>query len=183
VPEPAGADQPFAEHLLLAATAGDEAAFAAIYLVLQPRLVRYARGLVGQDADDVSAEAWLQIARDIGRFSGDPQSFCGWAARVVRNRALDHLRALGRRPVNSAPIEEFFDVAAANDTAGEAIEHLSTNAALDLIATLPREQAEAVLLRAVVGLDAKTAGEVLGKSAGAVRVSAHRGLKNLAKRL
>jgi RNA polymerase sigma-70 factor, ECF subfamily len=35
----------------------------------------------------------------------------------------------------------------------------------------------------VVGLDAQTAGEVLGKRAGAVRVAAHRGLKRLARQV
>ena len=60
---------------------------------------------------------------------------------------------------------------------------MSTRHALELIAALPREQAEAVLLRAVVGLDSTTAGQVLGKSATAVRVAAHRGLKALGKRL
>ena len=56
-------------------------------------------------------------------------------------------------------------------------------AALELIATLPRDQAEAVLLRAVVGLDAVSAGKVLGKRPGAVRVAAHRGLRALGRRL
>ena len=60
---------------------------------------------------------------------------------------------------------------------------MSTAAALALIATLPRDQAEAVLLRAVVGLDATAAGKVLGKRAGAVRVAAHRGLRTLARLL
>jgi RNA polymerase sigma-70 factor, ECF subfamily len=40
-----------------------------------------------------------------------------------------------------------------------------------------------VLLRAVVGLDTIATGAVLGKSAGAVRVAAHRGLKRLARML
>ena len=69
------------------------------------------------------------------------------------------------------------------DTAAVALDALSTDLALTLIAELPREQAQAVLLRAVVGLDARTAGEVLGKRAGAVRVAAHRGLKKLARQL
>jgi len=64
-----------------------------------------------------------------------------------------------------------------------ATDNLATSAALRLIASLPADQAEAVLLRVVVGLDATTAGEILGKRAGAVRVAAHRGLKNLAKML
>jgi RNA polymerase sigma-70 factor (ECF subfamily) len=52
-----------------------------------------------------------------------------------------------------------------------------------LIATLPRDQAEAVLLRVVLGLDAEAAGQVLGKRAGAVRTAAHRGLRRLARQL
>lgn len=40
-----------------------------------------------------------------------------------------------------------------------------------------------VLLRAVVGLDAKSAAQVAGKRAGAIRTAAYRGLKTLANRL
>jgi RNA polymerase sigma-70 factor (ECF subfamily) len=64
-----------------------------------------------------------------------------------------------------------------------ALESLSTADAVALIATLPRDQAEAVMLRAVMGLDARAAGAVLGKRPGAVRTSAYRGLRALAARL
>ena len=70
-----------------------------------------------------------------------------------------------------------------SDPADDAIEALSTNAALALIATLPAEQAEAVLLRVVVGLDTNEAAAVLGKRPGTVRVAAHRGLRRLAGQL
>ena len=165
-----------------AARAGDEAAFAALYVDTQPRLLRYARSLVGQDAEDVTAEAWLQIARDLARFDGDVMGFRGWTARIVRNRALDHLRAAARRP--ATPLDELLlDRSSPLDTAEMADENMSTAAALDLIATLPADQAEAVLLRVVVGLDAPTAGAILGKRPGAVRVAAHRGLKTLGRLL
>jgi RNA polymerase sigma-70 factor (ECF subfamily) len=59
-------------------------------------------------------------------------------------------------------------------------ELFSTEAALTLIRTLPRDQAEAVLLRHVAGLDVARTAEVLGKRPGAVRVAAHRGLRRLA---
>jgi len=173
---------PELDDVLAAARAGDTAAFGALYRETQPRLLRYASSLVGQDAEDVTAEAWLQIARDLPRFSGDVMGFRGWTATIVRNRAFDHLRALQRRPTTT--LEEFFlDRAAEPDTAVTATDNLATSAALRLIASLPADQAEAVLLRVVVGLDATTAGEILGKRAGAVRVAAHRGLKNLAKML
>jgi RNA polymerase sigma-70 factor (ECF subfamily) len=72
---------------------------------------------------------------------------------------------------------------AGDDTEELALESLSTDRAIALIAALPRDQAEAVLLRAVMGLDSRTAGEVLGKRAGAVRIAAHRGLRRLAELL
>jgi RNA polymerase sigma-70 factor (ECF subfamily) len=168
---------------LTAARAGNSIAFEAIYRALAPRLARYARGLVGQDAEDVAAEAWLQIVRDLHRFDGDWDAFRGWAARIVRNRAIDHLRAAARRPARAGSVDVLLEKAAAEDTECAVEESLSTAEAIDLIASLPPDQAEAVLLRAVVGLDAKSAGAVLGKRAGAVRVAAHRGLRTLAERL
>src|SRR3712207_7709708 len=44
----------------------------------QPRLLRYATALVGADAEDVTAEAWLQVARDLRDFRGDLDGFRGW---------------------------------------------------------------------------------------------------------
>ncbi|MEG3630916.1 RNA polymerase sigma factor [Streptomyces poriticola] len=167
-----------------AAQAGDETAFRTVYRTVHPRLLGYVRTLVGEpDAEDVTSEAWLQIARDLDRFSGDADRFRGWAARIARNRALDHIRMRGRRPAIGGDETELTGRPAESDTAGEAIEALATDTALSLIARLPQDQAEAVVLRVVVGLDAKTAAETLGKRPGAVRTAAHRGLKRLAELL
>lgn len=169
---------------LLAAQDGDETAFRAVYRAVQPRLLGYVRTLVGDsDAEDVASEAWLQIARDLDRFSGDADRFRGWAARIARNRALDHIRMRGRRPSIGGDESELTGRPAETDTAGEAMESLSTGDTLALIAQLPQDQAEAVVLRIVVGLDAKSAARTLGKRPGAVRTAAHRGLKRLAELL
>ena len=56
---------------------------------------------------------------------------------------------------------------------------MATDAAIALIARLPRDQSEAVLLRVVVGLDAVSAAKVLGKRPGAVRTACYRGLRRL----
>ncbi|MFC9847298.1 RNA polymerase sigma factor [Streptomyces sp. NPDC060223] len=169
---------------VLAAQDGDETAFRTVYRAVHPRLLGYIRTLVGDpDAEDVTSEAWLQIARDLERFSGDADRFRGWAARIARNRALDHIRMRGRRPAIGGDETELTGKAGESDTAGEAIESLATDRTLSLIAQLPQDQAEAVVLRVVVGLDAKTAAETLGKRPGAVRTAAHRGLKRLAELL
>jgi RNA polymerase sigma-70 factor (ECF subfamily) len=169
---------------VLAAQDGDEDAFRTVYRAVQPRLLGYLRTLVGEpDAEDVASEAWLQIARDLDRFSGDADRFRGWAARIARNRALDHIRMRGRRPAVGGDESELTGKAAESDTADEALEALSTDRTMALIAQLPQDQAEAVVLRVVVGLDAKSAARTLGKRPGAVRTAAHRGLKRLAELL
>ncbi|MGP3979820.1 RNA polymerase sigma factor [Streptomyces sp. KR80] len=167
-----------------AAQEGDECAFRTVYRAVQPRLLCYVRTLVGEpDAQDVTSEAWLQIARDLERFSGNAIRFRGWAARTARNRALDHLRMRDRRPAIGGDERELADKPADMDTAREALEALGTGRTLRLIAQLPQDQAEAVVLRVVVGLDAKSAAEVLGKRPGAVRTAAHWGLRTLAELL
>ncbi|WAU85318.1 RNA polymerase sigma factor [Streptomyces sp. Qhu-G9] len=162
---------------------GDEAAFAVAYRIVQPGLLGYLRGLVGDDAEDVASDAWLEIARDLGRFRGDGAGFRGWTATIARHRALDHLRRQKVRPRASALEQDLHDLPGPHSTHDQALESLGTQHALDLVARLPRDQAEAVLLRVVVGLDGPTAARVLGKRPGAVRTAAHRGLKRLARRL
>ncbi|MER5259951.1 RNA polymerase sigma factor [Streptomyces sp. NPDC002855] len=165
---------------------GDEAAFAAAYRLVQPGLIGYLRGLVGRDgetAEDIAAEAWLEIARDLGRFRGDGAGFRGWTATIARHRALDHLRRQKVRPRPSALEQDMLEIPGPHSTSEQALESISTDQALALIAGLPRDQAEAVLLRVVVGLDASAAARVLGKRPGAVRTASYRGLKRLAERL
>ncbi|MGC0329932.1 RNA polymerase sigma factor (sigma-70 family) [Streptomyces sp. SAI-170] len=162
---------------------GDEAAFAVAYRLVQPGLLGYLRGLVGDDAEDVASDAWLEIARDLGRFKGDGAGFRGWTATIARHRALDHLRRLRVRPRGAVLEQDVLELPGPHSTHEQALESLSTERALALVRSLPPDQAEAVLLRVVVGLDGPAAARVLGKRPGAVRTAAHRGLKRLARQL
>lgn len=163
-----------------AAQRGDEQAFRQVFRALQPPLLRYLRGLIGQDAEDVASETWLQVCRDLASFRGDYDGFRAWTATIARHRALDHLRRVRRRPSVAVPVEILAGLASTADTAGEAADAVATGAAVELIASLPVQQAEAVLLRVVMGLDAETTGRIVGRRAGAVRTAAHRGLRRLA---
>jgi RNA polymerase sigma-70 factor (ECF subfamily) len=176
------ADDPLSEDLDRA-RAGDDAAFVRVFRAVQPGLLRYLGALVGQDAEDVASEAWAHACRDLGKFRGDIDGFRGWLATIARRRAIDHLRAKGRRPADPAPIEDLLDADAGLATDGDALDSIATGEAIAMICTLPKDQAEAVLLRVVVGLDAKAAGRVLGKRSGAVRAAAFRGLQSLATML
>ncbi len=162
---------------------GEEDGFRLLFRAVQPALLRYLRVLVGgdgADAEDIASEAWLQIARDLHTFHGDADGFRGWAATIARHRAMDHLRARRRRPVADLPVDQLTDLPAPDDTEGAVLAADGTRQALAMIAGLPKDQAEAVLLRVVMQLDAESAARVLGKRAGSVRMAAHRGLRKLA---
>jgi RNA polymerase sigma-70 factor, ECF subfamily len=163
---------------LIAARAGEERGFAVLWRALHPAVLRYLRVVAGDAAEDAASETWLQVARDLDRFAGDPAAFRGWLFRIARHRGIDELRRSGRRREDLA---ETVDAGpAGRDAATEVIEGAETAWALGRIAALPGDQAEAVMLRVVAGLDVAATAQVLGKRRGAIRIATMRGLRKLA---
>ena len=163
---------------------GDEGAFRTVYRSIHPPLLRYLSVLVGRsEAEDVASETWAQAFRDLDRFTGDADGFRGWVTTIGRNRALDHLRHHRRRPTDERTVEEMVDLLDDADVEGDTLGRVGSQAALALVSTLPPDQAEAIMLRTVLGFDAVTAGQILGKSPGAVRAASFRGLRQLAKKI
>ncbi|GAA5179903.1 RNA polymerase sigma factor [Rugosimonospora acidiphila] len=163
------------------AIGGDEVAFAQLWRSLQPPLLRYLRVVVGDAAEDVASETWLQAARDLHRFDGSPPAFRVWLFRIARHRGLDERRRAARRREDpQEPAEHDATGAQVRDVVYDVLEGSDTEWALGLIASLPPDQAEAVMLRVVAGLDVAQTAQVLGKRAGAVRVASMRGLRRLA---
>ena len=164
--------------------AGDEAALRTVYREVHPPLLRYLTVLVGtDDAEDVASEAWAQAFRDLDRLAGGADGFRGWLTTIGRNRALDHLRRRQRRPRADVGLEDLLDRPDDADVESTVLALLGSEAALARVAALPVDQAEAIMLRTVLGFDAPTAGAILGKRPGAVRSAAHRGLRALARQL
>ena len=85
--------------------------------------------------------------------------------------------------MSDQPVEDLVDLPDSVDVELDTLGRVNSEAILALIAALPREQAEAIMLRTVLGFDAPTSARILGKRPGAVRAAAHRGLKQLAKKL
>ena len=172
----------FPDVLRLAAL-GDGPAFALLWRDMHPPLLRYLRLSTGDTAEDLASEVWLEVARRISRFRGGEPEFRGWLFTLARRRLIDQRRYETRHPELPTGDDARLDGPAADDTMAAALEDISTEAALAFIATLPREQAEIIVLRVVVGLDATQVAKIVGKSPGAVRIAAHRGLRTLTARL
>lgn len=166
--------------LLAAARNGDEAAFVQLFRSVQPALLRYLTTIGGPVAEDAAGETWACVVRDLHRFEGDENGFRAWVFTIGHARLRDAQRKEYRVPMPVDAHEELADRAAPDDVPAAVGELATTEEALRLVASLPRDQAEAVLLRHVAGLDVPTTAMVLGKHPGAVRVAVHRGLKRLA---
>lgn len=167
------------DDTLARALAGDEAGFLELWRSLQPRLLRFLRVLRCDDPDDVASETWLHVVRDMHRFSGGDEDFRRWLFAIARNRAIDAARARSRRPAR--PVSSGLDILADRQAVeDQVLDVISVEGAVAILARLSPDQAEAVALRVIAGLDTPDAAKILGKSAGAVRVALHRGLKALA---
>jgi RNA polymerase sigma-70 factor, ECF subfamily len=169
--------------VLAAAAAGDEDAFGRLWRDLQPRLLRYFAVAAPTAAEDLASETWLGVVRGLDRFQGGEPAFRAWVFTIARHEVLDWRRRAARRATEDLPVNGVVEQAAPDDPAANALEGFSTRAALAEVATLPADQAEAIVLRVVAGLEVQRVAEIMGKRPGTVRVLTHRGLRRLAERL
>ena len=178
--------------VLARAQAGDEAAFARLFADVQPALLRYLR-VITPEADDVAGDTWLHVVTGLRGFRGEEEAFRAWLFTIARHRAADAARSRARRPAVPVAVPEAAQGLTAQgltagpplapDAADLALDGISARAVVALIATLPRDQAEVVMLRVVAGLEVADVARIVGKSPGAVRVAAHRALRRLAAHL
>jgi RNA polymerase sigma-70 factor (ECF subfamily) len=168
---------------LTAAQEGDEEAFTRLWRDGNPALLRYLRVTAPEAAEDIAADTWVHVVRRLSRFRGDESAWRAWLFTTARRRTIDHARRRSRHA--AAPISDVSsaDLPLTSDSADEALEHLSTRSAIATLAELPTAQAEVILLRVVAGLDTDAVARIVGRSPGAVRVAAHRGLRRLAQNL
>ncbi len=168
------------ELVLEGAKAGAEWAIVALYREFHPRILRYLRAQEPGEGEDLAAEAWLDAARNLQRFKGDEPAYRRWIFTIARRRLIDFRR---RRSRSARAVGAWVERGAPPDPEGAALAAGETEAALTLIASLPPDQADVVLLRVVAELDAEDVARVLGKKPGTVRVLQHRALHRLAKQL
>jgi len=147
---------------------------------MQPALLRYLR-VIAPEAEDLAGETWLQVVAGLTGFRGDERAFRAWLFTIARHRAADAGRSRNRRPTVPLELSEAMEQPASADAADLALEAVSARAVVGLIKLLPREQAEVIMLRVVADLDFGDVARIVGKTPGAVRVAAHRGLRRLSE--
>jgi len=167
--------------VLTAAQQGSDAAFSQLWRDTNPPLVRYLRVIAPEAAEDIAADTWLKVLHGLAGFRGEEQAWRAWVFTISRRRVIDERRRAARRPVVQLAELPPAVLPSAADAADEALERISTATAIAMLAHLPPLQAEIILLRVVAGLDTEAVARLVGRSPGAVRVAAHRGLRRLAQ--
>lgn len=167
--------------LLSAAQEGSEAAFTRLWTDTNPVLLRYLRVIAPETAEDVAADTWVQVVRGLRRFRGDEAAWRAWLFTTARRRMIDASRRRSRRKEEPLDDVQLASLPVTADAADLAMERLGTRAAIRLLGALPPLQAEVILLRVLAGLDYEAVARLVGRSPGAVRVAAHRGLRRLAE--
>ena len=130
---------------------GDDGAFEEIHRRYRPPLLAFARRMLnaaGHDADDVVQDAFVRAFRGL-RVTDRPMALRPWLYAVVRNRALDELRAPQR-------LDGCDDVLAcvaapAPDAAQRAQERDELRRLVEEIARLPERQRLALVMRELDG--------------------------------
>jgi RNA polymerase sigma-70 factor (ECF subfamily) len=167
--------------------ARDRAAFAEFYDRHAARLYSLAHRILNDpvEAQDVLQDAFMQIwekAADFNPKLGRP-SF--WIVTVVRNKAIDRIRASQRRTrlAESAGLESAFALngtPAANETV-----HNHENAALirSAIVELPEDQRKAIEMAFFSGLTQNEISTKLSQPLGTIKARIRRGLLKLREQL
>ena len=172
---------PTFDDVLSAAQSGAGWAYGVLYRELNPRLLRYFASQAPGVAEDLAAETWVGVARNLHRFSGDEGALRAWVFKIGHRRLADHWQASRKRVDSPAGLEALDELAGGADPEGDVVVKDSVLRALRLLRThLSADQATVVTLKILGGLSTEQVAEVTGKRAGTVRVLQHKALKKLA---
>lgn len=149
----------------------------AIYRELAPVVLGYLRSQRVAEPEDVLGEVFLQVARDLARFSGDDAALRRWVFSIAHNRAMDsHRRAARNRSTLESELDEGRTPGnAPAPDAGAGIDPQLVAA----LATLSPDQRDVVVLRFVADLPLEAVARITGRRVGAVKALQHRALGNL----
>jgi len=156
-------------------------AFATLYNRYLDRIYRFVLVRTGsvQDAQDLTSQTFLAALEHISSFRSQG-SFGGWLFGIARHKVADHYRhQRGDTPLDAE--DELVDPDPSPEQVADRC--LQISRVSHVLASLDPQQAEAISLRIFGQLSAAQAGQVMNKSAAAVRMLVHRGLQNLRERL
>jgi len=165
------------------AVRGQPTAIDTLLQQIRPMVVRYCRARLSRisghyhAADDVAQEVCIAVLSALPRYQDMGRPFASFVFGIASHKVADAMRSAARLAI---PTEDLPD--GPDDRPGPeetVVAYLEAERARALLAKLPVNQRELLVLRLLSGLTAEETGRVLGMSPGAVRVAQHRALARL----
>ena len=169
-------------ELLVRAQAGDGEAFGVLYERYAPPIHRYLYAHLSDrmDAEDLTEEVFLKVWQRLPGFQQQGVPFVAFLMRVARNVLIDHYRRTGRTEVeplsDDSPLRD-----GQPEPADQAIANLEHQQLRRVLGQLREDYRHVLVARFLSGLSPEETAQVMGRSAGAVRVLQHRALESLRK--
>lgn len=167
------------QELLQDARRGDDAAWRRLYEAHSNALLGYLRAQRAPAPEDLLAETWLQVVRDLHRFHGEDSGFRPWLLTIAHNRLLDARRSASRRPV---------EVDAEPERDGGAVEPATAQLEAEqelarLLEGIPERQRSVLYLRFVLDMPQREVAQVMGVSTPALKMLQTRAVRSLERRM
>lgn len=171
-----------------AALHGDRDAVEKILAFVQPIIRRYCKARLGETAglrssvDDVVQEVCIAALVSLPTYRDTGRPFLAYIYGIASQKVLDAQRSLEEsQPIIDDKVPDHggdpVDIADASAYAAT-LDSLRENVA-EMLAALPAQEREVIILRVVVGLTAEQTAQAIGSTPGAVRVAQSRALSRL----
>lgn len=160
----------------------DREAYGALYNKHVSRVYRHVYYMVGSpaEAEDLTAQAFLQGWKAIERYQIRGAPFVSWLMRIAHNLGVSHLRS--KKPSSELP-ETLVDQSREGNPSDVLQRQADGDRVREAILRLRDEHRRVIILRFVEDLGYREVAEIVGKSVPAVRVIQHRALNALRKEM
>ena len=151
--------------------------FKALYERNRLPVFRYVYALTGgsqDDAEDLTAETFLRAWKARHRFDGEVDSAIGWLIGIAKRLVIDDYRRTAR-----TSRDLLTDLASESTPEQTAVRDEQETILFRLVANLPDEQREIIILRYLLGWRVNDIARHIGASENKISVSLHRTLSKL----
>ena len=176
------------QELIARCQAGDLDAFGQIYARYERVVYRYAYHMLGDpdDADDIKQDAFLKAYRTLPGFRGDC-SLLTWLLKVTGNLCRDRHKTRTRRGETALlpeTVAELPDMTELGGDPAKLLERKDLHQSLyRVLAALPENQRELIILRDVQGLSYQQIADVLNCSVASVKLRLFRARRGFRDRM
>jgi RNA polymerase sigma-70 factor (ECF subfamily) len=170
------------EELILRAQQGDTEAFASLYESHVGQVYGYLYRRLDQpaDAEDVTAEVFVQAIQALPSFQVTGAPFGAWLIRIAHNLMVNHIKKQGRRPEVALFYE---DSPSSEDPAELALQQATFEEVSSVMGSLTDLQRQVIGFRFLHQLTVAETADRMHRSEGAVKFLQHSAIRALRRRL